>query len=54
MAYGGAGTKGIAKRYPVTSGTGADDKHVGRKLNLVPRGYLGVKTTCNKRDNVGL
>lgn len=39
-----AATKGMAdlkRDYPVTSGLGADDKHEGRELNLVPeRGSL--------------
>jgi len=54
MTYGGAGTKEISKKYPVTSGLGADDKHVGRQINLIPRGYLGVKSTVSKRNTAGL
>jgi len=33
---GTKGTKSIATRYPVVSGLGADDKHEGRQMNLVP------------------
>lgn len=33
---GQIGTKDISKNYPVESGLGADDKHEGRQINLVP------------------
>ena len=36
MAYVSRGEKELRKDWPFTSGTGADDKHEGRQLNLTP------------------
>lgn len=46
--------KGVMTRYPVTSGLGADDKHEGRQINLVPTGHLGVTSTVRKDFKEGM
>ena len=49
-----SGEKEIKRYYPVVSGLGANDKHEGRQINLVPRGKLGVKTLVRKDIRDGL
>ena len=44
----------VKRRYPVTSGLGASDKHEGRQINLVPKGHLGTTTTIRKEFRKGL
>jgi len=51
---GTSGTKEINKDYPETSGLGADDKHIGRQINLVAVGIDGIKTTVSSKEDVFL
>ena len=50
------GQKEINKNWPqsVDSGTGNDDYHKDRQINLVAEGKLGVKTIVSKKNLVGL
>ena len=44
------GEKELKRKYPVTSGLGADDKHEGRRINLVAQ----EKSLVSKREKIGL
>ena len=49
------GEKELKTDWPVTKGrTAGTTKQTGTQMNLVPEGKLGIKTTVQKKNRLGL